>query len=162
MLPATITVQSYVLARFSPDFISIPLPFSKNIVPCNPSSTEHLYLALIPGLVFDTLVLTLALVRGLIHIQRQRVVGFRGSNIVRVLTRDSASYFLVYALMIIFLWLLSQLRPSILLIYTSLIISWVKSPGVEAFATFGYGLATISVAGSRMLFNLKRESTSSM
>ncbi|KAJ8507422.1 hypothetical protein ONZ45_g10212 [Pleurotus djamor] len=141
ILSATTAVQAYIVAQFSPDFILIPLPFSKNIVACDPISTAHLYLALIPGLGFDALALTLVLVRGLLHIQRQRGVGSRGSTIVRVLTRDSASYFMI-----------------IVLIYTALTISWVKSPGIEAFTTFGYGLAMISVAGSRMLLNLKRES----
>ncbi|KAJ8514997.1 hypothetical protein ONZ45_g7519 [Pleurotus djamor] len=141
MLLGTIAGQAYIVAVFSPDFILTPLPFSKNIVVCNPISTDHLYLALLPGLGFDTVVLMLALARGLLHIQRLRGVGARGSNIVHVLTRDSASYFLV-----------------ILLIYTVLTISWVKLPGVESFTTFGYGYAMISVAGSRMLLNLKRES----
>ncbi|KAJ8507421.1 hypothetical protein ONZ45_g10213 [Pleurotus djamor] len=142
MLLATTAVQAYIiLAGFPPDFILTPLPFSNTIVACRTISAEHLYLAVIPGLGFDILALTLVLARGLLHIQRLRGVGARGSNIVHVLTRDSASYFFI-----------------ILLIDTALIISWVKLPGVETFITFGFGYSMISVAGSRMLLNLKRES----
>ncbi|KAJ8507419.1 hypothetical protein ONZ45_g10214 [Pleurotus djamor] len=140
MIVGTVAVQAYAVAVLSPNFTLIPLPFSKNVVVCTPSSMDHLILALIPGLGFDTLALTLVLIRGLLHMQRLRGVGAKGSNIVHILTRDSASYFVV-----------------ILIIDAALVVSF-KLPGVESFITFGYCYVMISIAGSRMLLNLKRES----
>ncbi|KAJ8693583.1 hypothetical protein PTI98_008564 [Pleurotus ostreatus] len=137
---ASMAGELYVVIKLSPGMTRIVLPFS-NIVLCQPNSgaVSYLYLGLIPAIAFDIPVFLLVLLRGISHLGTQKNADFKGSNIVRLLTRDSTLYFLV-----------------ILVVYIGLAISWIKLPGVEAFITFGYGFSIVSVTASRMLINLKK------
>ncbi|KAJ8502959.1 hypothetical protein ONZ45_g11282 [Pleurotus djamor] len=145
MLLAAAAIQMYIIARF--EFVLVPMPFLE-YASCFPALT-HLYLAMIPAVGFDIPALVLVLLRGISHMRRQEGVGFRPSSLVRVMTRDSVWYFIMLSTY------LGDRR--ILLIYAASAVAWVKLPAVDGFITFGYGFSMISVAGSRMLLNLKRE-----
>ncbi|KAL4264473.1 hypothetical protein AB1N83_003532 [Pleurotus pulmonarius] len=140
LILASSAAELYVVIKLSPEMTRIALPFS-DIIACEPTpgAVSHLYLGLIPAIAFDTPAFLLVLLRGVSHLRTQKNVGFRGSNLVRLLMRDSILYFLV-----------------ILVVYIALAVSWIKLPGVEAFITFGYGFSIVSVTASRMLINLKK------
>ncbi|KAL4264476.1 hypothetical protein AB1N83_003536 [Pleurotus pulmonarius] len=140
LLFASIATQLYVIIKLSPEVTVIAIPFL-HITACEPTpgTVSHLYLGPIAALFLDIPAFLLVLSRGVSHLRVQRAVGFRGSSLVRLLVRDSILYFLV-----------------IVVVYTIVIISYVKFPDIESFMTFGYGFSMISITASRMLINLRK------
>ncbi|KAF9495019.1 hypothetical protein BDN71DRAFT_913455 [Pleurotus eryngii] len=139
LLLAAITAQLYVVIKLSPEVTSIMLPFLH--ITCQPTlgAVSHLYLGPITAICFDIPAFLLVLLRGITHFRVQKAAGFRGSSLVRLLVWDSVLYFLM-----------------IVVVYTIIIISYVKFPDIESFMTFGYGFSVISIAASQMLINLRK------
>ncbi|KAF4586878.1 hypothetical protein EYR40_010895 [Pleurotus pulmonarius] len=96
LILASSAAELYVVIKLSPEMTRIALPFS-DIIACEPTpgAVSHLYLGLIPAIAFDTPAFLLVLLRGVSHLRTQKNVGFRGSNLVRLLMRDSILYFLL-------------------------------------------------------------------
>ncbi|KAJ8475100.1 hypothetical protein ONZ45_g15728 [Pleurotus djamor] len=139
MLLATISSQIYVTIRHAPKVLAISLPLT-DLTACAPFDTSHLYLTLVPAISFDFPALLLVLARGIFHLKLQRRIGFQGSSLVLMFTRDSVAYFVV-----------------ILLSYIALAISWIILPDLEMFISFGFGFSSVSVAATRLLLNTRRE-----
>ncbi|KAF4583437.1 hypothetical protein EYR38_002188 [Pleurotus pulmonarius] len=132
--------QLYIVVKLSPEVTPIVLPFL-HIVACQPTpgAVTHLYLGSVTTILPDIAAFLLVLLRGITRLRVQKTVGLGGSSLVRLLMRDSILYFL-----------------TIVMVYTVIIISFVKFSVTESFMTFGYGFSVISIAASRMLINLRK------
>ncbi|KAJ8514267.1 hypothetical protein ONZ45_g8172 [Pleurotus djamor] len=140
MLAASVAVQIYVVARFSPEFKFIHLPES-NIMSCDPTSTQKIYLALIPAIAFDVPALMLVLLRRTSYrVLRGEDKCIHVPSLFRMMVRDSVIYFII-----------------IIFVYIALAISWVMLPGVESFITYGYGISMASVADAQKTWLGRRE-----
>ncbi|KAJ8514282.1 hypothetical protein ONZ45_g8180 [Pleurotus djamor] len=140
MLLSTTAVQISLVIAYAPRAISALLPFSTNTTIWLPINPGRLYYSLLAGLVFDVPALILVVVRGVRHTRSMHGASFRAARIVRIMTRDSVAYF-----------------AAMTLLYIAISVTEAQLPGVEAFVAFGYGISMISVAGSRILLNLKQE-----
>ncbi|KDQ31869.1 hypothetical protein PLEOSDRAFT_1100395 [Pleurotus ostreatus PC15] len=140
LLLAAIAVQLYIVIKLSPKGTPISLPFLR-IIACQPTpgAVSHLYLGPITTICPDIAAFLLVFLRGMSHLRVQKAVGFGGSTLIRLLMRDSILYFMM-----------------IMMVYTVIIISYVKFSVIESFITFGYGFSVISIAASRMLINLRK------
>ncbi|KAF4586875.1 hypothetical protein EYR40_010892 [Pleurotus pulmonarius] len=140
LLLAAMVAQLYIVVKLSPEVTPIVLPFL-HIVACQPTpgAVTHLYLGSVTTILPDIAAFLLVLLRGITRLRVQKTVGLGGSSLVRLLMRDSILYFL-----------------TIVMVYTVIIISFVKFSVTESFMAFGYGFSVISIAASRMLINLRK------
>ncbi|KAG9221696.1 hypothetical protein CCMSSC00406_0005609 [Pleurotus cornucopiae] len=140
LLLAAIATQLYIVIKLSPKGTPMALPFL-HIIACQPTpgAVSHLYLGPITTICPDIAAFLLVSLRGMSHLRVQKAAGFRGSTLIRLLVRDSILYFFM-----------------IMMVYTVIIISYVKFSVIESFITFGYGFSVMSIAASRMLINLRK------
>ncbi|KAJ8475204.1 hypothetical protein ONZ45_g15691 [Pleurotus djamor] len=143
LLAANLFSQIYILLRFANDTPREALPWKPGVYTCmgSYSQPKGIFLSIIPSLVFDVGVLTLVLVQGVLHVRVSERVGLRGLGFMRRIMKDSVLHFIV-----------------ILLVYVAMELAWFKLPNVQVFYAYSFGIPIISVAGTRILISLKKQS----
>ncbi|KAJ8514999.1 hypothetical protein ONZ45_g7517 [Pleurotus djamor] len=140
---ANLAVQIYLLLHFAADSPRVALPWKPGEYTCTGGhgQPQGLFLSIIPSLVFDIAVLALVIIQGLSHIRTsRRNTGFLGVKFIRAIMTDSVAHFVV-----------------ILLVYVAIELAWFKLPVVQTYFVYSFGVPIISVAGTRILINLKRQ-----
>ncbi|KAJ8514990.1 hypothetical protein ONZ45_g7527 [Pleurotus djamor] len=143
LLTTNLITQIYLLLHFASDNPREILPWKPGVYTCMGSHGQPrgLFLSIIPSLVFDTAALSLVVLQGLSHIRSSKRVGLRGVGFMLQIMKDSVLHFVV-----------------ILLVYVAIELAWFKLPNVQTYFVYSFGIPIISVAGTRILISLKRQS----